>query len=142
MSSLEAKENDICGSLRFFSNCQMELGSQTLCKLLDADHDDTRKYFFDGGQKTEISISATGYFGEMKKTETPSKRRRVGRWVIFWTSVCHEPTSNYVFLTCLTCSVYHRRVQPQVHQPPRVGHAPDVSPRPETEENTEIMYTS
>ena len=53
-----------------------------LCKILDADHDDTRKYVFDDGQKTEILISAAGYFGEMKKTETPSKRRRVGSYAI------------------------------------------------------------
>ena len=59
-----------------------QLGSQTLCKLLDADHDDTMKYFFDDGQRKEISISAAGYFGEMKKTETPSKRRRVGKYSI------------------------------------------------------------
>ena len=57
----------------------LQLGTQTLCKLLDADHDDMRKYFFDDGQKMEISISAAEYFGEMKKTETPSKRRIVGR---------------------------------------------------------------
>ena len=38
------------------------------------------KLFFDDGQKTEISISADGDFGDMKKTETPSKRRRVGRY--------------------------------------------------------------
>ena len=60
----------------------LQLGSQTLCKLLDADHDDTRKYFFDDGQKTEISISAAGYFGEMKNTETASERRIVGRYAI------------------------------------------------------------
>ena len=60
----------------------LQLGSQTPCKLLDADHDDTRKYFFDDDQKTEISISAAGCFGEMKKTETSSKRRRVGRYAI------------------------------------------------------------
>ena len=34
---------------------------------------------FADAQKTEISVSADGDFGEMKKTETPSKRRRVGR---------------------------------------------------------------
>ena len=60
----------------------LQLGSQMLCKLLDADHDNTRKYFFDYGQKTEISISEAGYFGEMKKTETPSTRWRVGRYAI------------------------------------------------------------
>ena len=60
----------------------LQLGSQTLCKLPHADHDDTRKYFFDDGQKTEISISAAGYFGEMKMAETPSKIRRFGRYVI------------------------------------------------------------
>ena len=32
-------------------------------------------------QKTGISVSADGYFGDLKKTETPSKRRRVGRLV-------------------------------------------------------------
>ena len=37
-------------------------------------------------------------------------------------------------LDMLTCSVYHRRVQHQAHQPPRVGHAPDMSPRLEREE--------
>ena len=31
-------------------------------------------------QKTEISISADRDFSEIKKTETPSKRRRVGRY--------------------------------------------------------------
>ena len=36
---------------------------------------------FVSAQKTEISISADGDFGEMKKTETPSKSRRVGRYV-------------------------------------------------------------
>ena len=56
----------------------LQLGRQTLYKLLD----DTRKYFFDDGQKTEISISAAGYFGEMKNTETPSKKLRVGRYTI------------------------------------------------------------
>ncbi len=35
---------------------------------------------FIGAQNTEISISADGDFGEMKKTETPSKSRRVGRY--------------------------------------------------------------
>ena len=34
---------------------------------------------FVGAQKTEISISADGDFGEKKKTDTPSKSRRVGR---------------------------------------------------------------
>ena len=77
VSSLKAKENDICCSLRFFSNIvkwrrqclllTLQLGSQTLCKLLDADHDGTRKYFVDDGQKTDISISAAGYFGDMKR---------------------------------------------------------------------------
>ena len=37
---------------------------------------------FVSAQKTEISISADGDFGEMKKTETPSKSRRVGRYGI------------------------------------------------------------
>ena len=90
VSSLKAKENDICCSLRFFRNCQivkwrrqrlllsLQLGSQTLCKLLDADHEDTSKYFYDDGQKTEISISADGYFGEMKNTES----WQVCRWGI------------------------------------------------------------
>ena len=36
---------------------------------------------FVDAQKTEISVSADGDFGEMKKTETPSKRRRVDRYV-------------------------------------------------------------
>ena len=36
------------------------------------------KKFVDDGQKPEISISAEGDFGEMKKTETPSKSLRVG----------------------------------------------------------------
>ena len=58
----------------------LQLGSQTLCRLLDADHDDPCKDFCDDGQKTEIAISADGDFGEMKKMETPSKRRRVGRY--------------------------------------------------------------
>ena len=57
----------------------LQLRSQTLCKLLDADHDDPRNDFFDDVKKTEISVSADGDFGEMKKTETPSKRRIVGR---------------------------------------------------------------
>ena len=35
----------------------LQLGSQTLCKILDPDTDDPSKYFFDDGQKTEISIS-------------------------------------------------------------------------------------
>ena len=35
---------------------------------------------FVGAQKTEISISADGDFGQLKKTETPSKSRRVGRY--------------------------------------------------------------
>ena len=82
VSSLKAKENDICCSLRFFSNYQLvkwrrqcllltfQLGSQTLCKRVDADHDDTSKHFFDDGQMSDISISADGYFGEMKKTES------------------------------------------------------------------------
>ena len=58
----------------------LQLGSQTLCRLLDADRDDPCKDFFDDGQKTEIAISVDGDFGEMKKMETPSKRRRVGRY--------------------------------------------------------------
>ena len=33
-----------------------------------------------GAQKTEMSISADGDFGGMKKTEIPSKSRRVGRY--------------------------------------------------------------
>ena len=40
---------------------------------------------FVGAQNTEISISADGDFGEMRKTETPSKSRRVGRYV--WAAV-------------------------------------------------------
>ena len=39
-----------------------QLGSQTLCKRLEAGHDDPSKDFFDDGQKTEISISAGGRF--------------------------------------------------------------------------------
>ena len=57
-----------------------QLGSHTLRKLLDADNDVPSNDFFDDGHTTEISISADGYFGEMKKTETPSKRWRVGRY--------------------------------------------------------------
>ena len=34
-------------------------------------------------QKTEISISADGDFSEIKKTETPSKSRRVGRYALY-----------------------------------------------------------
>ena len=34
----------------------LQLGSQTICRLLDADHDDTSKDFFDDGQKTEILV--------------------------------------------------------------------------------------
>ena len=34
---------------------------------------------FVGAKKTELSISADGDFDEMKKAETPSKRRRVDR---------------------------------------------------------------
>ena len=30
----------------------LQHGSQTLSRLLDADHDDKREYFFDDGQKT------------------------------------------------------------------------------------------
>ena len=51
----------------------MQLG-QPLCKRLDANRDDPSKDFFDDGQKTEISISADGDFGEMKKTETSSTK--------------------------------------------------------------------
>ena len=72
----------------------LQLGSQTLCKLLDADHDDTKKYFFDDGQKTEISISAAGYFGEMKNSETPSKRRRFGRYAIAIAD-CHDSRNDF-----------------------------------------------
>ena len=32
--------------------------------------------------RREISISADGDFGEMKKTDTPSKSRRVGRYAL------------------------------------------------------------
>ena len=46
---------------------------------------------FVAAQKTEISISADGDFGEMKKTETPSKRLRVGRWLLFLFSVRPKP---------------------------------------------------
>ena len=38
----------------------------------------TRAKNFHDGQQTEISISADGDFGEMKKMETLSERRRVG----------------------------------------------------------------
>ena len=91
MSSLKAKENDICCSLRFFSNCQMEKTMSTFdpsarkLNALQASRCGSswnEEIFFDDGQKTEISISAAGYFSEMKKTETPSKRRRVGRYAI------------------------------------------------------------
>ena len=47
---------------------------------------------FVGAQKTEISISADVDFAEMKKTETPSKSRRVGRYVkvlVNWWSLMH-----------------------------------------------------
>ena len=37
---------------------------------------------FVGAQKPEISISADEDFGEMKKTATPSKSRRVGRYAM------------------------------------------------------------
>ena len=50
-------------------------------------------------------------------------------------NICQEPISNCVLLTCLTCSLHHRCVQHQVHRPPRVGHAPDVSHRLDTERN-------
>ena len=53
----------------------LRLTSQTHCEVLEADHDDPSKGFFDDGQKTEISFSADGDFGEIKKTETPLKRR-------------------------------------------------------------------
>ncbi len=39
-----------------------------------------REKKFIGAQNTEISTSADGDFGEMKKIETPSKSRRVGRY--------------------------------------------------------------
>ena len=45
-------------------------------------------------QKTDISVSADGYFGEMKKTETPSKSRRVGRYVI------NIVEREYIFTIC------------------------------------------
>ena len=56
------------------SNYDPQLGSQTLCKLLDADHDDPSNDIFDNGQNTEISICAHGDFGEMKKTESWQSR--------------------------------------------------------------------
>ena len=37
---------------------------------------------FVDAQKTEISISAVGDFGEMEKTATPTKSRRVGRYAL------------------------------------------------------------
>ena len=41
-------------------------------------------------QKTDISISADGDFGEMKKTKkTPSKSRRVGRYSIICLFQCN-----------------------------------------------------
>ena len=48
-------------------------------KRLEADHDDPSKKNVDDVQKTEISISADGHFGDMKKalTRDPSKRPRV-----------------------------------------------------------------
>ena len=51
---------------------------------IEADHDDQSKNIFDDGQKTEMSISADGDFCVLKKTETPSKRRRVGRYALIW----------------------------------------------------------
>ena len=39
---------------------------------------------FVGGQNTDISISADRDYGEMKKTETPSKSRRAGRYGQIW----------------------------------------------------------
>ena len=38
--------------------------------------------------------------------------------------------------------MFHRRVQPQVHRPPRVGHATDVSPRLDREKNRDDMFYS
>ena len=35
-------------------------------------------------QKAEISVSAEGYFGEMQKTDTPSKIRRIGWFAFTW----------------------------------------------------------
>ena len=72
-----------------------QLGSQTLCKLLEADHDDPSKDFFDDGQKTEISISADGDFGEMKKTETPSKRRRES-WQVCYKAFTATSLMSYI----------------------------------------------
>ena len=62
----------------------LQLGSQTLYKRLDANHDDLSKYIFDDGQKKEFSISAVGDFGEMKNT----KSRRVGRYALEPKAVC------------------------------------------------------
>ena len=59
-----------------------QLGSQTPCKHLEADHDDPSTDCFDDSQNMEISVTADGYSGEMKKRETPSKSRRVGRFVL------------------------------------------------------------
>ena len=73
----------------------LQFGSQTLCKVLDADHDDTRKYCFDDGQKTEISISAAGYFGEMKKTETPVQKTK--SWQVCYCD-CRSPQRSQLFL--------------------------------------------
>ena len=65
-------------SLHLFWNCKREKTVRATsseakcssCKLLEADHDDQRKYIFYGGQKTEISVSADGDICEMKKTES------------------------------------------------------------------------
>ena len=56
----------------------LSIRSQTYCKPLEADHDDSRKYFFDDGQKTEISISADRDFGVMKKDRDSVRKKLAG----------------------------------------------------------------
>ncbi len=53
---------------------------------------------FVDAQKTDISVSVEGDFGEMKKTETPSKRQIFGRYVVF-NSTAEETASAYVSVT-------------------------------------------
>ena len=59
----------------------LQLGNQMLCKLLDVDHDDPSKDFFDDVQNTELSVSADGDSGEIKKTGYPVQK--TDSWHVF-----------------------------------------------------------
>ena len=72
MPTLLTMSNDLASWRRLCLLLTLQLGSQTLCKLLGADHDDQRRHF--------RRWSKDGDFGEMKNTETRSKRRRIGRY--------------------------------------------------------------